>query len=429
MKERIAVLQGMRTPLGKMGGAFKNFTPETLGSIILRELVAQNPEYNELIEEVIAGNVAQPAEAMNIARVISLRAGLKQSIPAFTVHRNCASGFEAITSAIVRILSGHNNMIAAVSSESMTNIPFLFNNDFKSYLENLMRARTTPKKIKAILKFRLKMLKPEIGLKLGLTDPTNGMIMGDTADLLAREFNISRLEQDEYALNSHLKASDAIKNNQFADEIYPIIYDSVKTKFLEHDEGVREKQNMADLQKLKPYFDRKNGTATAGNSSQITDGAAAVFLASESYAKKHKLKPLGFIKDFVYCGCDPKRMGLGPVYSTQQLLKRNKANIKDFDLIEINEAFASQVLACVRAFDSTKFAKENLGLSKKIGSIDLSKLNINGGAIAVGHPVGVTGMRLIIHLLHQMKIKNKSTSLASLCVGGGQGGSVFLEAE
>ena len=336
MKERIAVLEGIRTPLGKMNGAFKDYAPEDLGSVILRELLTRSPQYQDLIEEVIAGNVAQPAESMNIARVISLRAGIKESVPAFTVHRNCASGFEAITSSIARILSGNNQVIAAVATESMSNIPFFYNKEYKAFLENLMRARSNKAKFHAIMKFRFNMLKPEIGLKHGLTDPTNGMIMGDTAELLARDFGITRLMQDEFALNSHLKASKAVDNNEFSDEIFPIIYDAKNEKYLEADEGIRPGQNMKDLTKLKPYFDRINGTVTAGNSSQITDGAAAVFLASESYAKKNKLKPLGYITDYVYSGCDPKRMGIGPVHATQKLLVRNKISLKDFDFIEIN---------------------------------------------------------------------------------------------
>ena len=286
MKERIAVIKGLRTPLGKMSGSLKNFEPDQLGSLILRELITQYPDIADRVDEVIAGNVAQPAESMNIARIIALRAGINQNIPAFTVHRNCASGFEAITSGIARILSGNNEVIAAVSAESMTNIPFFFNVKHKQFLENLMRARTVPKKLKAIAKFRFTMLAPEIGLKHGLTDPTNGMIMGDTAELLARDFNITRKMQDEFALNSHLKASKAIENNEFVDEIIPIIASPSKEQILESDEGVRPGQNMKDLAKLKPYFDRINGTVTAGNSSQITDGAAALFLTSESYAKK-----------------------------------------------------------------------------------------------------------------------------------------------
>jgi len=429
MKERIAVIKGFRTPLGKMSGSLKNFEPDQLGSLILRELITQYPDIADRVDEVIAGNVAQPAESMNIARIIALRAGINQNVPAFTVHRNCASGFEAITSGIARILSGNNEVIAAVSAESMTNIPFFFNVKYKQFLENLMRARTVPNKLKAIAKFRLKMLAPEIGLKHGLTDPTNGMIMGDTAELLARDFNITRKMQDEFALNSHLKASKAIENNEFVDEIIPIISNPSKEQILESDEGVRPGQNMKDLAKLKPYFDRINGTVTAGNSSQITDGAAALFLTSESYAKKHKLETLGFITDYAYSGCEPQRMGIGPVHATVRVLERNNLKLSDFDLIEINEAFAAQVLACVEAFGSTKYAKEKFNLDKKIGDIDMDKLNINGGAIAVGHPVGVTGMRIILHLLYQMQRKNKSRALASLCIGGGQGGSVILEAE
>tara|TARA_A100001015_G_scaffold314033_1_gene422639 strand:- start:1470 stop:2759 length:1290 start_codon:yes stop_codon:yes gene_type:complete len=428
MEERIAVIDGLRTPLGKMGGALSHIQADMLGTNLVNELYNRFCDYDLQLSEVIMGNVSQPAHAQNIARVIALRTEIPQSIPAYTVHRNCASGFESITSASCKILAKKSQIILAGGVESMSNVPFIFSDQYKKYLENFMRLKSTPEKLKHLLKFKLKFLKPIIGLKLGLTDPTCNMIMGDTAEILAREFSISRNEQDKFACASHNKAEKATKEKIFENHILAIANNPKSDQLMTEDEGIRNGQNMKDLAKLKPFFDRKNGTVTAANSSQITDGAAGVILMTESQAKKHKIKPLGFIKDFCYQGLDPKRMGLGPAYSIAKILEANKLKLNNIDLFEINEAFAAQVIACRKALDSTKFCQDKLSLNKKLGLIDDKKLNIYGGAIAVGHPVGMTGTRLIIQLLHALKNKKKQTAIASLCIGGGQGGAILLEA-
>ena len=429
LKERIAILSGLRTPMGKMGGGLAELPADILGSQIVREVYQRYLDStDEPISEVIVGNVAQPAHAANVARVIALRAGIDESVPAFTVHRNCASGMEAITSGICQILSGQKEVILAAGVESMSNVPLLFRPEMSKFFEQMMRAKTIPQKLALFNKFKLRYLSPIIGLKLGLTDPVCNLIMGDTAENLAKDFAISREEQDKYANKSHAKAEKAMVSGIFAEEIMPIVTSGKKDyKMLDFDEGVRKGQTLQDLSKLKPFFDRVNGTVTAGNSSQITDGAAAVIFMSEKKAKKLGLKPLGFIKDFTYSGLEPSRMGLGPAYAISELIKNNQKSLADIDLFEINEAFAVQVIACCKALDSQKFCTEKLNLTKKLGAIPESKINVNGGAVALGHPVGMTGTRIIIHLLKEMQRRKKQTGIASLCIGGGQGAGVLLE--
>ncbi|MFZ8864722.1 MAG: thiolase family protein [Rickettsiales bacterium] len=428
--ERIAVLEGYRTPMGKMGGSLAQLEADILGSLIVKEIYDRFLDYGkpEDISEVIIGNVAQPAHAANIARVIALRSGLKKEIPAFTVHRNCASGMEAVTNAICKIKAGVADLVLAAGVESMSNIPLLYSKEMKGYLEQMLRCKTIAKKLRHLLRFRLRFLKPIIGLQQGLTDPVCDLIMGLTAENLARDFNISRKEQDLYALASHQKAAQAMAKGIFAEEIIPIAL-ADKNIMFEADEGIRVEQNIKDLTKLRPFFDRKNGTVTAGNSSQITDGAAALLLVPEQKAKAMGVTPIGYIKDFIYTGLEPSRMGLGPAYAIAQILTRQKQTLKDIDLFEINEAFAVQLIACQLALDSKKYCQDKLGLNDKLGLIEDHRLNVNGGAIALGHPVGMTGTRIIIHALRELARSNKQTAIASLCIGGGQGAAILLEAK
>ena len=287
--------------------------------------------------------------------------------------------------------------------------------------------KTVSQKIAHLSKFKLAYLKPVIGVVEGLTDPVCGLIMGKTAENLANEFNISRDEQDEFALESHQKAVAAAKKKYFHDEVCGVRNDT-KSQIINDDFGPRQDQTFEKLAKLRPYFDRHHGTVTVGNSCPLTDGAAGVVLMSESKAKKLKLKPIGFISGFEYAGLEPHRMGLGPVFAAAKLLKKRKEKVSDFDRIEINEAFAAQVIANLRAFESDEFAVKELGLKKALGKINPKKLNVNGGAIALGHPVGMTGTRLVITLLKELKRKKLKKGLATLCIGGGQGGAMIVEA-
>jgi len=334
---------------------------------------------------------------------------------------------EAITDGALKIASGYGSVVLAGGVESMSNIPLIFNKEYTELMSSLVRSKTGWQKLKSLLKFRPRMLKPEIGLIQGLTDPISGMIMGLTAENLAREFHISREEQDEFALRSHLRAVKAWEEGIFQEELLPIRTNNRYEKLLERDIGPREGQTMEQLGKLKPYFDRRNGTVTVGNSSQVTDGAAALILMSENEAKRRGYEPLGYLREFAYAALEPERMGLGPVYATSKLMGRRRFKMSDLEYIEINEAFAAQVLACERAFDSDEFAKSYLDRGSKLGTLDMDKTNLHGGAIALGHPVGMTGTRIVIHTLKELRRSNKQTGLATLCVGGGQGAALLLE--
>jgi acetyl-CoA acetyltransferase family protein len=427
--ERIAIISGLRTPMAKAGGKFKTLQADTLGSKLVREVMLRSPLGFDEVDEVIIGNVAQPIHAANISRVIALRAGFAESTPAVTVHRNCASGMEAITTATAKIHAGEGKVYLCGGVESMSNIPLVYNEKMTSLFERLSRSKTVFDRVRALFGFRPAFLKPIVGLMSGLTDPVSGLLMGSTAEVLARDFGISRAQQDMFALESHQKALKAKKSGRFGQESMAVIYNDFKGSFLDFDDGIREEQTLEKLARLKPFFDKRNGTVTAGNSSQVTDAAAAVVVMGESEAKKRDLSPLGYLRAYSYTGLDPKRMGLGPLFATHDLFKKTGFEMKDIELVEINEAFAAQVIACLKAFDSKIFAETHLGSTKVVGAIDPEVLNVNGGAIALGHPVGMTGTRLVLTLLHELRNRDLQRGLATLCIGGGQGAALLLEVE
>jgi acetyl-CoA C-acetyltransferase/acetyl-CoA acyltransferase len=427
MKERIAIVDGVRTPFCKAGTSLARVQADDLGAFIVKELMSRTGFPSAKIDELIFGNVGSPAHAANIARVVALKAGLAQNLIAYSVHRNCASGMESITTAANKILSGNANVILAGGTESMSNYPLLFGDKMTSLFGKLMRAKTLGQKLSAMSSFRPSFLKPKITVMMGLTDPVCGLNMGQTAEVLAREFAISREKQDEFALNSHLKAAQA--KDLLATEIAPFPVPPGYQKIIDTDNSVRPDQSLEALSKLRPYFDRINGTVTAANACPLTDGAGAVLLMKESQAKEMGLNVLGYLKEYAYAGLEPNRMGLGPVYATSKVLDKAGMKMSDMGLVEMNEAFAAQIIANLRAFESDAFAKKYLAKDKALGEIDLTKFNIYGGAIAIGHPVGVTGTRLVLSLLKQMKREKVQTGLATLCIGGGQGAALILEAE
>ena len=423
MKERIAIIDGLRSPVAKANGKLNDVSADTLGAIITKELVLRNNLKYEQFDEVIIGNVAQPANSANIARVMAIKAGFPQSTPAYTVHRNCASGMQSISSAIEKINSKQGDLYLVGGMESMSNIPLLYSDELRNLITKFTYARSLGEKLKLLATFRPSFLKPTVGLIAGLTDPISGKIMGITAENLANEFKISREEQDLYALNSHLKAQKAIESGRLKDEIHPIM---TKNASIIDDDGIRFNQTIEALSKLNPIFDRLSGTVTAGNSSQVSDGACSIIVCTESKARELNLEPIGFIKDYAYAGLDAHRMGLGPVYATKKLFDKTGVSLKDIDLIELNEAFAAQVIANIKAFKSEEFCKKAFN-SSAIGEIDESILNVNGGAIAIGHPVGMSGARIVLTALKELKRRNNKLALATLCVGGGQGASFLLE--
>jgi len=428
-KERIAIVSALRTPMARAGGKFRTMQADQLGAVLFRELMMRSPVSFDEVDEVIIGNVAQPIHAANIARVIALRAGFPEATPALTVHRNCASGMESITTAAARIHAGEGSIYVCGGVESMSNIPLVYSEKMTTLFGKLARSKTALDKVRTLFGFRPAFLKPIVGLMSGLTDPVSGLLMGSTAEVLAQDFGISREEQDMFALQSHEKAAKAKESSRFALESMAVVYDAYAEKYLDYDDGIREGQTLEKLAKLRPFFDRKNGTVTAGNSSQITDAAAGVVLMSESEAKKRELEPLGYLTEYAYAGLDPKRMGLGPVFATHKLFKKTGFRMDDIEIMEINEAFAAQVIACQRAFASDMFAQTHLGEKKALGAIDPDILNVNGGAVALGHPVGMTGARLVLTVLYELRQRGLQRGLATLCIGGGQGVALLLEVE
>ncbi len=425
--QRLAIIDGLRTPFVKAGGLAAGLGADDLGALVARELMARSSITGRDLDEVIVGNVAQPADAANIARIIALKAGLPQDLIASTVHRNCASGMEAISGAGMRIRSGEGKILLCVGAESMSNIPLLFNRQMTALFVRLMKAKTLTQKLSAWMTFRPAFLNPIIGVQVGLTDPVAGVNMGQTAEILAREFHITRDAQDAFALESHCKTIAAAGRLQ--EELMALPLPPKYTAMLTADDGPRANLDLAGLTKLKPYFDKVAGTVTVGNACPITDGAAAVIVMGEAQAREMGLKPLGYVRDWAYAALDGKRMGLGPVYATSKLLKKTGMAMADFDTVELNEAFAAQVLACTTAFASQEFARTHLGRDTAVGEIDPAKLNVNGGAIALGHPVGATGARLVLTGLKELKRRGGGRCLATLCIGGGQGAAFALESE
>ncbi|MCH8211119.1 MAG: thiolase family protein [Planctomycetes bacterium] len=428
MEPRIAILDGVRTPFCKAGGELQGAGADDLGAIVVRELLARTGVRPDRIDELIFGNVAQPPHAANIARVISLKAGLPGSLVAYTVHHNCASGIQSITTAAGHIRTGQADLVIAGGTESMSGIPLIYGAQMTALFVQLFKARTMGQRLKALASFRPAHLKPVVALQLGLMDPICGLNMGQTAEVLAREFGITREDQDAFALASHQKAVAAADSGRFAEEIVPVATPPDYARIQLVDDGPRPNQSTEALAKLKPYFDRQVGTVTPGNTCPITDGAAAVLLASERMTKELGIEPLGYITGSAYAALDGSRMGLGPVYATAKLLDQTGLRLNEFDIIELNEAFAVQVIANERAFESEAFAHEHLNRDRALGALDPSRLNVNGGAIALGHPVGATGTRLVLTTLLELHRRHVHRGLATLCVGGGQGAAVALEA-
>jgi acetyl-CoA C-acetyltransferase/acetyl-CoA acyltransferase len=423
---RVAIVAGARTPFVKMGGALRGVHVTDLAKTAWQETLYRAHCPAERLDEVLLGNVVMPADAGNPARVSALWAGVPWRVPAMTLQRNCASGMESIAEAAARIRDGQGKAILAGGAESMSQVPLLFPAETMQPLARLSRARNAWQKATAVATLRPRHFKPVAALEVGLTDPTCGLIMGKTAEILAHEFGISRQQQDEFALRSHQRALAAIEAGKFEDEIVPV-YAGDRFEPVTTDLGPRDGQTMQALAKLKPIFDRRDGSVTVGNSCQVTDGAAAVLTMDAEMARSEGLEPLGYVRAYAYAGLDPARMGLGPVFAIDQLLRTTGLSLGDVPLIEINEAFAAQVLACVKAMSSSTFAAEHLDRGEALGEIDPDRLNVNGGAIALGHPVGATGARLVLTLLHEMRRRDAELGIAALCVGGGQGAAILLE--
>ncbi|MCO4780916.1 MAG: thiolase family protein [Candidatus Cloacimonetes bacterium] len=431
MAERIAIIDGVRTPFckstnPKVPGVLGEMQADDLGAHVVKELLAKTGFDANDLDEIIFGNVIQPPQSTNLTRILAVKAGVPERIPSYTVNRNCASGMESVTTGMNKILAGYADVILAGGCESMSNVPILFGKKMIDIFMGLGKAKSLSAKLDVISKFRPAFLAPVIP---GLLDPLCSLQMGQTAELISKDFSISRLEQDEFAMMSQNRAEAARANGIFEDEIVPIPVGPKYTAVQTEDDGIRNGTDLKGLQKLRPCFDRLAGTVTPANCSQITDGAAGLIIMRESKAKAMGLTPIGYLTDYAYAGLAPDRMGLGPVYATSQILERTGKQLGDFDLIEINEAFAAQVIGCERAMASKEYCQKYLGRADAIGVVDRDKLNVNGGAISLGHPVGATGTRLIIHTLKELKRRKKQHGLVTLCIGGGQGTALTLEAE
>ena len=423
---RVAIVAGARTPFTKAGGPLRDVHVSDLAKAAMQETLYRAHWPGERLDEVILGNVVMPADATNLARVSASWAGVPWRVPAMTVQRNCASGMEAVADAAARIRAGQGRAILAGGAESMSTIPLLLPTESLEPLTRVRRARNVWQRATAVATLRPRHFRPVAALECGLTDPTCGMIMGKTAEVLAQEFGVSRREQDDFAVRSHQRAAEAARVGRFKAEVVPV-YAGDDFEPVTDDVGPRPNQSLEALAQLKPIFDRRDGTVTVGNSCQVTDGAAAVLAMDADLAKAEGLEPLGYVRAYAYVGLDPARMGLGPVFAIEQLLRTAGLTLRDVPLVEINEAFAAQVLACLKAMASPTFAAEHLDRSEPLGEIDPDRLNVNGGAIALGHPVGATGARLVLTLLMEMRRRDVDLSIASLCVGGGQGAAILLE--
>jgi acetyl-CoA C-acetyltransferase len=382
----------VRTPIGRFGGSLKEWSAADLGIAAAKESFRRANIEPEQIDDSIWGCARQAGGGPNVARQITFRAGVPDRVPAFTVNQACGSGLRAIILAAEKIMLGRANVVLAGGTESMSRVPY--------FAEG------------ARWGMRMGHVDLVDGMyRDGFNDPLSGTVMGETAEELARRYEIARDEQDEYALRSQLRAAAAIDAGRFDDEIVPLELKDRKgnATLFSRDEHPRAKTTIDDLKKLSTVFS-KDGTITAGNSSGITDGAAAIVLMSEEALKQSGVEPLARISDYEIVGVPPEIMGIGPVPATRALIDRQKLSLTDIDLVELNEAFAAQVIACDRELQ-----------------FDQDKLNVNGGAIALGHPIGCTGVRITTTLLHEMKKRNAKRGLATLCISGGMGISMLVE--
>jgi acetyl-CoA C-acetyltransferase len=425
MYEPVYVVDGARTPFLKARNRPGPFSASDLATAAGRSLLLRQRFEPQALDEVILGCASPSPDEVNIGRVVALRMGCGLEVPGWTVMRNCASGMQALDSALTNIRAGRSSLVLAGGVDALSRAPLLFSDAMVLWLSNWYAAKSAGQKLAALTSFRLRNLVPVIALMKGLTDPIVGLLMGQTAENLAFRFGISRREMDEFAARSHQRTLAAQKEGRFATEVVAL-YDTSGTVY-SADDGAREDSTPENLAKLRPFFDRKYGNVTAGNSSQITDGAAWLVLASEAAVRERQLPVLGRIVDTEWAGLDPAQMGLGPVHAATPILKRHGLALADIDAWEINEAFAAQVIACLRAWADDKYCRESLGLDQALGVLDQRKLNVDGGAIAIGHPVGASGARIVLHLLNVLQRSGGRRGIASICIGGGQGGAMLVE--
>jgi len=429
-QQPIYIVDGARSPFLKSKNRPGPFAASDLATQAGRSLLARQKFAPDQLDEVILGCAAPSVDEVNIGRVAALRMGCGQKVPGWTVMRNCASGMQAIDSGISNILAGKSDLVLAGGVDALSRAPLLYNEKMVLWFSDLAASKTNAQRAALFAKLPLRsLLAPVIGIMKGLTDPMVGLLMGQTAENLAQRFGITREQQDAFSVRSHQRVAEAQKRKDLAPgggEVEALFDAQGKPYLL--DDGARADASVEGLAKLRPFFDRKYGTVTPGNSSQITDGAAWLILASEQGLKDFSLNPIGRILDSEWAGLDPAQMGLGPVHAATPILKRHGLGLDDLDYWEINEAFAAQVLGCLAAWKDRKYCREELGLEGPLGDLNQEKLNVDGGAIALGHPVGASGTRIVLHLLKVLKRNGKKRGIACICIGGGLGGAMLVEA-
>ncbi|SHI98215.1 acetyl-CoA C-acetyltransferase [Wenxinia saemankumensis] len=426
MTRPVYLVDGARTPFLKARGKPGPFTPVDLAVQCGRPLLARQGFDPALIDLVILGCVNVISDEMNPARVAALRLGLGEDKVAFTVQINCGSGMQSIDTAYRYIREGSHEMILAGGTEALSHAPLVLRQGAVEWFGRMASAKGPLDQAKALGGLRPDFLKPVVGLERGLTDPITKLNMGQTAEVLSHRFDIDRKAADTYAMESHHRLARAQREGWLEDEVQPAF--SRGGEAYDHDDGVRPDSDLGGLAKPKPAFEPPYGRVTAGNSSQITDGASWTILASEAAVEAHGLTPLAKVVDSEWAALDPSVMGLGPVLASTPLARRHDLDLGDIDLWELNEAFAAQVLACLAAWDDAEFCREVLGLDGAFGRIDRDRLNIDGGAISLGHPVGTSGNRIVLHLANALKRTGGTRGIATECIGGGLGGAMLLEA-
>jgi len=425
----IYIVDGARSAFLKSRNRPGPFSAADLATQAGRALLARQKFAPSDLGEVILGCAAPSVDEVNIGRVAALRMGCGQKVPGWTVMRNCASGMQALDSAINNIVAGRTELVLAGGVDALSRAPLLYSDAMVLWFSEMMAARCAGQRAMLFARLPIKsLLAPVIGIMKGLTDPMVGLLMGQTAENLAYRFGITRARMDEFSVESHRRvaaAQDAGALGPAGGEV-EALFDSRGNAYT-LDDGVRRDASLGNLARLKPFFDRKYGNVTPGNSSQITDGAAWLIVASEAAVRRHDLAPIGRIVDSQWAGLDPAQMGLGPVHAATPILKRHGLGLDDLDGWEINEAFAAQVLGCVEAWKDAKYCREELGLDAPMGELDPVKLNPQGGAIALGHPVGASGARIVLHLLKSLKANGGKRGMAAICIGGGLGGAMLVE--
>ncbi len=426
MKQDVFIIDGARTPFLKSRNRPGPFSAADLATAAGAALLLRQAFSPERLDEVILGCASPAPDEVNIGRVVALRLGCGDAVPGWTVMRNCASGMQALDSALANIRLGRAGLVLAGGVDALSRAPLLLSDEMVRWLADWYAAKTVRARLGVLRRFRPRQLAPVIGIMKGLTDPVVGQLMGQTAENLAWTFGIAREEMDAYAMESHRRVAAAQDAGRFDAEIVPLIERDGQVHAA--DDGVRCDASMEGLARLKPFFDRHYGRVTPGNSSQITDGAAWLLLASAEAVARFGLDPVGRIVDSEWAALSPEQMGLGPVHASVPILQRHGLAPDELDAWELNEAFAAQVIACRRAFADDDYCRAHFGLEAAPGAPDAARMNVDGGAIAIGHPVGASGARIVLHLLEVLRRSGGRRGMATICIGGGQGGAMLVEA-